>query len=44
LQRHYAPDVLVLNTGHKQIVDADLSGYFDSIPHADLLRRLLGDQ
>jgi RNA-directed DNA polymerase len=30
----------LLSTGHGQVVDADLSGYFDGIPRAELLKSL----
>ena len=28
----------LVNTGHTEVVDGDLSGYFDSIPHAELMQ------
>jgi RNA-directed DNA polymerase len=28
----------LINTGHAEIVDADLSSYFDTVPHAELMK------
>jgi len=28
----------LINTGHEEVVDADLSSYFDTLPHAELLK------
>src|ERR1700736_1606699 len=30
----------LINTGHRQIIEGDLAGYFDSLPHAELMKSL----
>jgi len=42
-RRHSALDAVnrvfeLIRSGHTQVVDADLSGYFDTIPHAELMK------
>jgi group II intron reverse transcriptase/maturase len=49
-QHAYRPDLSALDaveqvrrllvSGHTHVVDADLSGYFDSVPHAELMQSL----
>jgi len=36
--RTRVPVLGLLRTGHQQVIDADLSGYFDSIPHSELMK------
>ncbi len=31
----------LVNRGHTQVIDADLSGYFDTIPHAELMKSVV---
>lgn len=33
----------LINTGYRQVIDADLSAYFDTIPHAELMRCVARD-